>query len=150
MRDWYECGTLEDRTAGVALSTHLSLWSTTNILKVSVSFSVCLCPCVFVEWLSLSACHRVGAGRPTAVPHSPRVCRWSHARVRRSACSRRCPTLMSPSARWRATCGPDSSVMSYWWLERGGYLLTGRSRGTLKCYTQTAKTAMVLGIVIIV
>lgn len=120
------------RTAGVALFTHLSLCSPINPLKVTVSFSFCLCLCVFVGCLSLSVCHCVSAGRLTVVPRCPHVCQWSSARVRRSACLPLCPMLMSPSARWRATCGLDSFVMSYWWLGRGEYLLTGRSKGALK------------------
>lgn len=84
----------------------------------SVSLSVHVCCCKSVS------------GRRTAAPPFPPAFRWSPVHVQRSACSPPCPTLTSPSARWRATWGPDSCVMSSWWLERGGYLHTGGRRKT--------------------
>lgn len=127
---------MENRAAGVALVTYVCLCleqkrislntctqSLCLLLFVFVFLCVCSCKC-------LSGCYRVSTGHLTAAPHCPHACRWSRVRVQRSVCSLHCPTLTLPSARWRATWGPDSCVMSYWLLETDGYLLTGRSKET--------------------
>lgn len=89
-------------------------------LGVTTTHSEPLCP-------SLPSVSRVRTGRPTAAPHCPHACPWSRARAPRRACSPHSPTLTPPSARWRATWGPGSCVMSSWWQESAGYQHTGRT-----------------------
>lgn len=116
----------DGRAAGVALFAHLFQTKENHYLHM---YSKLLSPSLCVFLLGMGGAG-VCTGHPTAAPHCPPVCHWSHVHFQRSVCSLLCPMPMSPFARWRATCGHDSCVMSYWWPEKDGYLHTGSAQNT--------------------